>query len=89
MSMKIITKRKINQRGIWIGKGDGALGISSNLIGAEYHSIMNGLALDGKTPLCATPGETHQPGWDLTFSAPKSVSLVWAAADQSLREKDQ
>lgn len=73
--------------GIWIGKGAIALGISSNLIGAEYHSIMNGLALDGKTPLCATPGETHQPGWDLTFSAPKSVSLVWAAADQSLREK--
>lgn len=73
--------------GIWIGKGAIALGISSNFIGAEYHSIMNGLALDGKTPLCAIPGETHQPGWDLTFSAPKSVSIVWAAADQSLREK--
>lgn len=26
--------------------------------------------------------EKHKPGYDLTFSAPKSVSIVWAAADE-------
>jgi len=73
--------------GIWIGKGAILLGIHNKEILGEYHNIMKGFDPSGKEPLCATPGETHQPGWDLTFSAPKSVSIVWAAADQTLREK--
>lgn len=73
--------------GIWIGRGAIALGISGRDISDEYNSIMRGFAPNGKTPLCSVPGESHQPGWDLTFSAPKSVSIVWAAADHSLREK--
>lgn len=73
--------------GIWIGRGAIALGISGREISDEYHSIMQGFAPNGKTPLCSVPGESHQPGWDLTFSAPKSVSIVWAVADHSLREK--
>ncbi|WP_421254558.1 MobF family relaxase [Aeromonas sp. 600948] len=73
--------------GIWIGRGAIALGISGREIGEDYHSIMRGFSPNGKTALCSVPGESHQPGWDLTFSAPKSVSIVWAAADHSLREK--
>ncbi len=73
--------------GVWIGRGAIALGISGREISDEYQSIMLGFAPNGKTPLCSVPGESHQPGWDLTFSAPKSVSIVWAAADHSLREK--
>ncbi|MGN4934074.1 relaxase domain-containing protein [Aeromonas rivipollensis] len=73
--------------GIWIGRGAIALGISGREVADEYHCIMRGFAPNGKTPLCSVPGESHQPGWDLTFSAPKSVSIVWAAADHSLREK--
>lgn len=73
--------------GIWIGRGAIALGISGREVADEYHCIMRGFAPNGKTPLCSVPGESHQPGWDLTFSAPKSVSIVWAAANHSLREK--
>jgi conjugative relaxase-like TrwC/TraI family protein len=73
--------------GIWIGKGARLLGIYKKEISDEYHNIMRGFDPSGKIPLCATPGEAHQPGWDLTFSAPKSVSIVWAAADHPLREK--
>jgi Ti-type conjugative transfer relaxase TraA len=73
--------------GIWIGRGAIALGISGREVADEYHCIMRGFAPNGKTPLCSVPRESHQPGWDLTFSAPKSVSIVWAAADHSLREK--
>ncbi|WP_279452370.1 MobF family relaxase [Aeromonas hydrophila] len=50
-------------------------------------ALCGGFAPNGKTPLCSVPGESHQPGWDLTFSAPKSVSIIWAAAEQSLRDK--
>lgn len=73
--------------GIWIGKGAIALGLSGLLTEGDYRNLMQGYAQDGKTPLCATPNEDHSPGWDLTFSAPKSVSLAWAAADESLRER--
>lgn len=73
--------------GIWIGKGAIALGLSGLLTESDYRKLMQGYAQDGKTPLCATPGEDHRPGWDLTFSAPKSVSLVWATADEALRER--
>lgn len=31
--------------------------------------------------------EKHKPGYDLTFSAPKSVSIAWAAASPELRQK--
>ena len=30
-------------------------------------------------------GEKHRAGWDCTLSAPKSVSLLWAAGDESQR----
>lgn len=31
-------------------------------------------------------GEKHRAGWDLTFSAPKSASLLWAAGSKEQRE---
>ena len=31
-------------------------------------------------------GEGHRAGWDLTLSAPKSVSLLWASGDEGERE---
>lgn len=30
--------------------------------------------------------DNHKPGWDMTFSAPKSVSAVWAVADPALQK---
>jgi conjugative relaxase-like TrwC/TraI family protein len=35
--------------------------------------------------LCQNPGEKHRPGWDLTFNAPKSVSVLWARADEQTK----
>ena len=34
-------------------------------------------------------GRSRQPGWDLTFSAPKSVSSLWATAPTGTRDKLQ
>ncbi len=38
------------------------------------------------TALVQRAGDSHRPGWDLTFSAPKSVSVVWGIAEQKQRE---
>jgi len=74
-------------RGKWIGRGSIWLGLSGKTVGDEYHHIMKGLSPDGKEPLCAQVGDNHRSGWDLTFSAPKSVSIVWALSDEALRKK--
>lgn len=35
--------------------------------------------------LVSNAGDQHKAGWDLTFSAPKSVSVVWAFATEEAR----
>ncbi len=40
--------------------------------------------------LAANAGDQHKVGWDLTFSAPKSVSIAWAfASDEARRTIEQ
>lgn len=47
--------------------------------------ILDGRATDGRPLVQAQDGRDHQPGWDLTFSAPKSVSVLWAMASPETR----
>lgn len=73
--------------GIWLGRGAGTLGLAGTVI-AEGELLK---AMQGEHPrigqaLSGTSGSQHKPGWDLTFSAPKSVSAAWAVADAGLRE---
>ena len=44
---------------------------------------------DDDPPLVGAPAHgQHQPGWDLTFSAPKSVSVAWAVATDEMSPSD-
>jgi len=74
--------------GTWVGRAATLLGLRGVVNKADYNLIMRGLSPSGE-PLSANAGEAHRPGWDLTFSPPKSVSLVWAAADPDLQRKIQ
>ncbi|HGZ7313009.1 TPA: MobF family relaxase [Vibrio parahaemolyticus] len=76
-----------SSEGIWIGCGAEFLNLNNKPVGEEYHQLTRGYSPNGKVALCRQPGDDHKPGWDLTFSAPKSVSLAWAIADESLRKK--
>jgi conjugative relaxase-like TrwC/TraI family protein len=71
--------------GVWAGLGTYALGLSGQVEPSQLSNLMNGYTPDGKQPLCQNAGGQHKSGWDLTFGAPKSVSIVWAAADDKLR----
>lgn len=52
----------------------------------ELERLLNGQHPESGESLVQTQaGKSHRPGWDLTFSSPKSVSAVWAAADPELR----
>jgi conjugative relaxase-like TrwC/TraI family protein len=74
--------------GIWSGLGARLLELNGQIDNSEYRSIFRGYAPDG-TALCERPGDGHRSGWDLTFSAPKSVSILWARSDANLRQEIQ
>lgn len=75
--------------GRWFGRGAEALRLAGAVEKKELHRLFDGFSPRGK-PLIQNAGDLrHQPGWDLTFSAPKSVSVLWSQADQATRKEIQ
>jgi conjugative relaxase-like TrwC/TraI family protein len=66
--------------GAWLGRGAGRLGLDGEVDGGDLRSLLAGMTVDGDQRLVGQPGHRRVPGWDLTFSAPKSVSVLWALA---------
>lgn len=70
----------------WVGSGATALGLSGDVDRETFKSLLEGELPDGQRVGTVRDGEwKHQPGTDVTFSAPKSVSvLAEVAGDQRL-----
>lgn len=75
----------------WVGKGAEALGLRGEVSTAQAEAMLGGRLPTGER----VGGDDHRPGWDLTFSAPKSVSVaayiygddrLIAAHDEAVRE---
>ncbi|HEY1843979.1 MAG TPA: conjugative transfer relaxase/helicase TraI [Buttiauxella sp.] len=61
----------------WLGEGAENLGLSGQVLDAEMNAMKHGVLPDGSVLSRVENGkETHRPGYDLTFSAPKSVSML-------------
>lgn len=76
--------------GKWYGKGAAALTLRGRINPEQFHHVIDGFGPDGQRKLVQNAGDTRrQPGWDLTFSAPKSVSVVWSQADEETRHAIQ
>lgn len=78
--------------GQWFGKGAEKLELRGKVIDKELRPILDGFNPHTKEPYVRNAGnlkKPHMPCWDLAFSAPKSVSLVWAMADETTRHKIQ
>ena len=64
----------------WFGKGAEALGLSGPVDAETFRAILEGKVPDGSGTELGKRGRdgeiTHRPGRDLTFSAPKSVSIA-------------
>lgn len=72
--------------GVWYGQGARDLGLSGTVVGGELERLFAGFHPRSDTALIQNAGERdHQPGWDLTFSAPKSVSTLWSQASPETR----
>jgi conjugative relaxase-like TrwC/TraI family protein len=75
--------------GIWAGKASKLLDLTGNVHTESYINVMHGFTPDKQYKLCQNAGSDRRYGWDLTFSAPKSVSAVWARAENDLKSKIQ
>jgi conjugative relaxase-like TrwC/TraI family protein len=65
-------------RGRWCGAGRGDLGLDGPVSGETLDSVLAGRRPDDRTPLSARRPRHRRAGWDLIFTAPKSVSLLAA-----------
>lgn len=62
---------------LWIGEGARELGLEGNVRGDDLTAVLEGRLPDGSRLGKEMNGiHVHRPGHDLTFSAPKSVSIL-------------
>lgn len=77
--------------GVWLGTGAEKIGLSGVVKPEELKNVFCGFSPDGKEKLVQNAGKmtgekSRDPGWDLTFSAPKSVSVCWAISDPDVQK---
>ena len=75
--------------GVWFNPA-GLLGLENGgkVDSGDFHRLYNGFAPDGSQKLTRNAGsENRSAGLDMTFSADKSVSALWAIADPKLRDE--
>ncbi|MEX1009658.1 MAG: MobF family relaxase [Acidimicrobiia bacterium] len=69
--------------GRWFGQHAITLGLGGSVKAEDLHAVLEGL--DPRTgDRLDRARENRTPGFDLTFSAPKSVSIVFALADDAI-----
>ena len=72
--------------GRWAGAGAVDLGFVGVVEPDDLRSLVEGVHPGTGKPLVQSAGsKRHQSGWDLTFSAPKSVSVLWGLGDEATR----
>jgi len=73
--------------GQWAGGGAASLGLTAKVAGEHFTAVL--LAQDPRTgqTLGRQQATGKVPGFDLTFSAPKSVSLLFALSDADLSRR--
>ena len=69
--------------GRWLGTGAETLGLSGEVTGEELRAVLDARHPDSGVRLTSHPAR-KVPGFDHTFRAPKSVSLLWALGDRQV-----
>lgn len=62
--------------GIWTGAGTGQLNLAGMVEGSELRAVLRGQDPAGRRFLPEVRAARRRAGWDLVFSAPKSLSLL-------------
>ena len=67
--------------GRWAGGGADSLALAGEVAGADFTAVLRSTDPATGEPLGKQHAVAKVPGFDLTFSAPKSVSLLFALGD--------
>ena len=70
----------------WLGSAAGALGLSGRVEREDHLKTLQGFDPRTGEALVQKAGENRRYAIDLTFSAPKSVSIAWAVGDEDVRK---
>lgn len=71
--------------GQWVGEYAREIGLTGEVRKGELETAFAGFNPRTGEQIANNAGEDHKAGWDLTFSAPKSLSTIWATADAETR----
>ncbi|MGE3312519.1 MAG: MobF family relaxase [Limisphaerales bacterium] len=78
----------IDKQGRWFGGAARAFGLSGTVDRESFHNLLDGFAPDRSKPLVQNAGEEGRTAcWDMTFNAPKAVSVLWAMSEADLRRR--
>lgn len=72
--------------GRWVGDYAREIGLEGEVRKGELGAAFAGFHPRNGEAIANNAGPDHKPGYDLTFSAPKSVSTVWATADRETQQ---
>lgn len=72
------------EAGTWLGSGAEALGFEGEVTAEDFGRALLAIDKNDEALVQNANNVERRAGWDLTFSAPKSVSSLWAAGDQQL-----
>jgi len=69
--------------GGWAGEGATRLSLAGPVTKSEFDAALKGIDPKAGERLAALGGRSqdHAAGWDMTFSAPKSASVLWALSE--------
>ncbi|MFZ0853664.1 MAG: MobF family relaxase [Hyphomicrobiaceae bacterium] len=69
--------------GGWAGEGAARLSLTGPVTKSDFEAALRGIDPKTGERLAALGGrvQNHAAGWDMTFSAPKSVSVLWALSE--------
>jgi len=73
--------------GIWVGEGAKKLRLGSLVTSEQFRDLILGFDPATGEKLVQNAGKAkRQGGWDLTYSAPKAVSVLWSQLSESKRK---
>jgi len=75
--------------GIWYGNAAEKLALTGTVSKEDLKSLFRGFSPAGQTLVQNAGKMARKPGWDLTFSAPKSVSVLWSQSTGDTRKAIQ
>jgi conjugative relaxase-like TrwC/TraI family protein len=70
------TKGGAEEHSLWLGKGAEKFNLSGAVDFKVFKELLEGRLPNGELMSQVKKGAYHRPGYDLTFSAPKSVSIL-------------